>query len=279
AVSYYEQAAGEKPDDAAAFVALDRLFASVNDSERLADVLERRMELEGEPDVRVEVGMRLAELYEAQLGRPEAACDALRAVAEADPEHRGALQGLSRLYERQGQWQELVEVLQRRSHESERVELTHQLGNIMERELDDELSAIAVYGQILRIDAAHEASAQALLRITKLADYREDAAAVIEPYLRTQERWSDLATLLRLRADAMTDPHEKAEQLVALAEVHEQGRKDPNAALDAMARARRGSVRGGGRKPRCGPRRGLVSACGADLRGGPQGPQPSGRCA
>ncbi|MGB8329204.1 MAG: tetratricopeptide repeat protein, partial [Polyangiales bacterium] len=59
-------------------------------------------------------------------------------------------------------------------------------------------------------------------------------AAVLEPYLRTQERWNDLATLLRLRADAMTDPHEKAEQLVALAEVHEQGRKDPNAALDAL---------------------------------------------
>ena len=238
AVSYYQQAAGEKPDDLDAYLALDRLFASVNDSERLADVLERRMELEEEPEERVEVGMRLAELYEAQLGRPEAACDALRAVAEADPEHRGALQGLSRLYERQGQWQELVEVLQRRTdaavHESERVELTHQLGNIMERELDDELSAIAVYGQILRIDPAHEASVQALLRITKLADYREDAAAVLEPYLRTQERWSDLAMLLRLRADAMTDPHEKAEQLVALAEVHEQGRKDPNAALDAL---------------------------------------------
>jgi tetratricopeptide (TPR) repeat protein len=238
AVSYYQQAAGEKPDDVSAYVALDRLFASANDSERLADVLERRMELEEEPEVRVEVGLRLAELYEAQLGRPEAACDALRAVAEADPAHRGALQGLSRLYERQGQWQELVEVLQRRTdaaaHESERVELTHQLGNIMERELDDELSAIAVYGQVLRIDPGHEPSVQALLRITKLADYREDAAAVLEPYLRTQERWTDLAMLLRLRADAMTDPHEKAEQLVALAEVHEHGRRDPNAALDAL---------------------------------------------
>jgi len=238
AVSYYQQAASEKPDDGAAYAALDRLFASANDSERLADVLERRMELEDEPEVRVEVGMRLAELYEAQLGRPDAACDALRAVAEADPEHRGALQGLSRLYERQGRWAELVEVLQRRTnaaaHEAERVELTHQLGNIMERELDDELSAIAVYGQILRLDPGHEASVQALLRITKLADYREDAAAVLEPYLRTQERWNDLAVLLRLRADAMTDPHEKAEQLVALAEVHEQGRKDPNAALDVL---------------------------------------------
>ncbi len=238
AVSYYQQAAGEKPDDAGAYLALDRLFASVNDSDRLADVLERRMGLEEEPEVRVDVGMRLAELYEAQLGRPDAACDALRAVAEADPEHRAALQGMSRLYERQGQWQELVEVLQRRTDaaasESERVELTHQLGNIMERELDDELSAIAVYGQILRIDPAHEASVQALLRITKLADYREDAAAVLEPYLRAQERWNDLAMLLRLRADAMTDPHEKAEQLVALAAVHEQGRKDPNAALDAL---------------------------------------------
>ena len=80
----------------------------------------------------------------------------------------------------------------------------------------------------------HEPSVQALLRITKLADYREDAAAVLEPYLRTQERWTDLAMLLRLRADAMTDPQDKAEQLVALAEVHEHGRKDPNSALDAL---------------------------------------------
>jgi tetratricopeptide (TPR) repeat protein len=238
AVEFYQRAADEKPDDGAAYEALDRLFASANESERLAEVLERRMQLEEEPDVRVEVGMRLAELYEAQLGRPDAACDALQAVVEADPEHRGALQGLSRLYERQGQWPELVEVLQRRTdsaaHEAERVELTHQLGNIMERELDDELSAIAVYGQILRIDAGHEPSVQALLRITKLADYREDAASVLEPYLRSQERWNDLAMLLRLRADAMTDPQDKAEQLVALAEVHEHGRKDTNGALDAL---------------------------------------------
>ena len=238
AVSYYQKAASEKPDDAAAYAALDRLFTAVNDSEQLADVLERRMELEEEPDVRVEVGVRLAELYEAQLGRPEAACDALRVVVEVEPDHRGALQSLSRLYERQGQWKELVEVLQSRIdaavHEPERVELTHQLGNIMERELDDALSAIGVYGEVLRIDSGHEPSVQALLRITKLADYREDAAAVIEPYLRTQERWSDLATLLRLRADAMADPHDKAEQLVALADVHERGRKDPNAALDAL---------------------------------------------
>ncbi len=238
AVSYYQQAAGEKPDDGEAYAALDRLFAAANDSDRLADVLEHRMTLEEDPDVRVEVGLRLAELYEAQLARPDAACDALRAVLDADREHRGALESLSRLYERQGQWQELVDVLQRRTetalHEPERVELTHQLGNIMERELDDELSAIAVYGQVLRIDEHHEPSVQALLRITKLADYREDAADVVEPYLRAQERWNDLVVLLRSRADAMTDPHEKAEQLVALADVQEEGRGDPNAALDAL---------------------------------------------
>ena len=238
AVSYYQQAADENPDDGAAYEALDRLFASVNDSERLADVLERRMEIETEPEVRVEVGMRLAELYEAQLRRADAACDALRAVVETEPGHRGALESLSRLYEREGQWQELVEVLQQRAdaavNDNEQVILTHQIGNVMERELDDELSAIAVYGQVLRIDPGHEASVQALLRITKLADYREDAAAVVEPYLRAQERWNDLAALLRLRADAMTDPHQKAEQLVTLADVHEQGRKDPNAALDAL---------------------------------------------
>jgi tetratricopeptide (TPR) repeat protein len=238
AVAYYEQAAAENPEDVVAYAALDRLFVSANDARRLADVLERRIQIEREPEVRVEVGMRLAELYEAQLGRPESACDAFRAVVEAEPGHRGALEGLSRLCERQGRWQDLVEVLQRRAdvaaHDSERVALTHQLGNILERELDDELSAIAVYGQALRIDPSHEPSVQALLRITKLADFREDAAAIVEPCLRMQERWNDLATLLQLRADAMTDPDQKAEQMVALAHVHEQGRKDPNAALDAL---------------------------------------------
>jgi len=238
AVAYYQQATGEDPEDPTAYEALDRLFTAANDSERLADVLEQRLALEPEPEARVEIGLRLAELYEAQLARPDAAIEALDAVLDADREHRGALQGLSRLYERQGRWQELVGVLQRRTdaalHEVERVELTYQIGNIMERELDDELSAIAVYGQILRIDDQHEPSVQALLRITKLADYREDAAVVVEPHIRAQERWNDLASLLRLRADAMTDPHQKAEQLVALADVHEQGRQDHNAALDAL---------------------------------------------
>ncbi len=238
AVSYYQQATGEKPDDVSAYLALDRLFAAANDSERLADVLERRLELEIEPETRIEIGARLAELYEAQLGRPDAACDALRAVLEADPGDRSALQGLSRLYERQAQWPELVEILERRSdaasHDAERVELTNQLGSVMERELDDELGAISVYGRALELDPQHEPTVQALLRITKLADYREDAAAVLEPHLRAQGRWNDLATLLQLRADAMTDPHEKAAKLVALAEVHEGGRKDPNAALDAL---------------------------------------------
>ncbi len=238
AVAFYEQATGEHPDDATAYAALDRLFGSINDSQRLSGVLERRMEIETEPEVVVELGMRLAELYEAQLGRPDAACDALRAVIEAEPGHRGALEGLSRLYEREGQWPELVDVLRQRAdaaiHDSERVLLTHQLGNVVERELDDELSAIAIYGQALRLDPAHEPSVRALLRITKLDDYREDAAVVVEPHLREQGRWNDLAELLRLRADAMTDPHQRAEQLVTLADVHEEQRHDPNAALDAL---------------------------------------------
>lgn len=241
AVSYYQQATGELPEDLTAHEALDRLFSASNDGERLADVLEQRMALEPEANDKVAIGLRLAELYEAQLGREDAACDALHAVLDADTEHRGALEGLSRLYERQGLWQELCDVLRRRSdaalHEAERVELTHQLGNIMERELDDETSAIAIYGQILRIDDRHEPSVQALLRITKLADYREDAAAVVEPYLREQTRWNDLAVLLRLRADAMADPHEKAAQLVGLADVQAEGRQDPNAALDALLQA------------------------------------------
>ncbi len=241
AVAFYQQATVEAPDDVSAYVALDRLFLAAHDNERLVDVLERRFGIETDTAARVEVGLRLAELYETELGRPEAACDALNALLEIEPGHREALQTLGRLYERQGQWPELVEVLRRRielcAEATERIETIHRLGKVVERELDDSLGAVTVYAEALSIDSAHEPSLQALLRIARLADFREDAAAVLEPRLREHERWDELAGLLQLKADAMTNPFDRGRLLAELADVHETGRRDLGAAFEALLRA------------------------------------------
>jgi tetratricopeptide (TPR) repeat protein len=113
----------------------------------------------------------------------------------------------------------------------------HRAGSVLERELDDVLEALEMYRSALAIDPAHGPSLDALTRISQLADYREQAAEILEPLLRAQGRHDGLAALLQLRAEGAGDPFEKKTILRQLAETHEQGRGNAHAAFDTLRQA------------------------------------------
>ncbi len=240
AIDLYRRASQEDDTDVVALEALDRLYSTAGDFEALADVLRRRLELE-EPNERAEIGLRLGQLLETQLGEPDRAIDAFVSVLDAHPSHPEAVKSLSRLYERQGLWPELLDNLKLQAglaeSVEERVQLIFRAGEVTERELDDTLEALDYYEQALALDSRHEPSLQALIRISHLEDYRMQAADVLEPLLTVQERWDLLADLLRLKAETATDPQEKKEQFVALARVCESGLGDREGAFEAMALA------------------------------------------
>lgn len=240
AIELYRRASQEDDTDVVALEALDRLYAAAGDFAALADVLRRRLELE-EPDARAEIGLRLGQLLETQLGEPNQAIDAFVAVLDAHPSHPEAVKSLSRLYERQGLWPELLDNLKLQAGLAEsvreRVQLIFRAGEVTERELDDTLEALNYYEQALTLDSRHEPSLQALIRISHLEDYRLQAAEILEPLLTVQERWDLLADLLQLKAEAATDPHDKKQQFVALARVRESGLGDRAGAFEAMALA------------------------------------------
>ncbi|MFO0695524.1 MAG: tetratricopeptide repeat protein [Polyangiales bacterium] len=240
AVEAYAKAAGEDPQDPVALEALDRLYATANEHSKLAEVLERRANVETDDSLRIEIWLRLAQLAETQLASPERAIEALTQVTGIDPRNTEAIGSLVRLYERKAQWSDLLDVLRTQAEmvgPAEKVAIVHRTGEVLERRLDDVLESLSAYEQALSLDPRHEPSIAALLRIAQLEDYRERAVEIVEPLLRDQARWDDLASVLSLRAETAGDPLDKRDRLRALAEVHERGRNDKAKAFEVLGLA------------------------------------------
>ena len=241
AVEAYRAALLEDEMDDIALEALDRLYTTAGDHEQLGDVLQRRLDIEQDPELRVDLALRLGREYEEHLRRPEEAIDAYRRVLDDAPEHSDAALALARLYERQRMWPELLENLRMQAAVQEdpqlRVQLLYRAGEVLEREMDDVLTALPTYEEVLQLDTHFEPAIDALLRISKLEDYRVQASEIVEPLLRTQERWDELAELLEGKVSAAYDPEDKRVELRRLAEVHELGRHDKGAAFKALSRA------------------------------------------
>lgn len=241
AVQIYRRAVAEDPNDAVSLESLDRLYTDASDHAALADVLKRRVELEQDADLRAEIGLRLGRIAEEYLREPEAAIEALVRVLEDRPGEPTAVGSLARLYERQAMWPDLLENLRLQAgmteHPAQRVALLHRAAEVLERELDDVTEAIETHRQVLELDPRHEATIASLLRIARLEDHRAAASEILLPLLRELGRWDELAQVLEISAETSGDPIEKRDGLRALAEVHEQGRRDLGAAFEAYRRA------------------------------------------
>lgn len=241
AIKEYEKALEEDPEDAIALESLDRLLGAASRSDELAVILQRRSEIETDEEVRVEVGLRLGQLTETQLNKPNDAIDAFTRVLDLSPTQPIAIESLGRLYERQAMWPELLDNLQVRASTAQasdvRLSHVHRAGEVYERELDDVHEAIMQYQQALELDARHEPSLAALIRISRLEDYRHQASEILEPLLHVQERWDDLAELYRTRAEGASDSFDRKADYLRLAEVEENGRRDLVASFNATAAA------------------------------------------
>lgn len=215
AATLYREAMELVPEVASpALAGLDRTLSSLRRWGPLLPVLEARERAATEGPERIELLLRIATLSNEQLGLSERAAEAWRAVLEREP-NASAARSLEQLYERTGQTERLLAILER---------LLSLVSPVEQRQVrlklaglcaaSDPEKCIALYRQVLRDDPLH---AEAFARLGE----RFDAL----------RRWSELVELLQTRLLVTFAPAEAAELAFRLAEVIHRNLQDPPGAI------------------------------------------------
>ncbi len=143
-------------NDPATLVELARAYGQDNDHGRAAETWERVIALTPDPAERVELLMRLGQLFEQQLNDELAALDKYEAVLALDSTRMDALAAVRRINEQRQDWPEVVRILEMQiqsdASEHVRARLHVELGTILRDQLQDRDAGLRAFEAALELD-------------------------------------------------------------------------------------------------------------------------------
>lgn len=168
ATATIESALRVRPDDRSLLRELVRLETATGGAPVAA--LARLAELTTEGgDELASIAHRIGRLFEQELSDLGRARPWYERALVADPTHGASALALMRLYEGQEAWSELLRVLAMRAHAiataSERAELFHRMGTLLDEKLRQPADAAAQHAYALGLDPSHHEAFRALERL------------------------------------------------------------------------------------------------------------------
>ena len=219
----YREAHREDPGHVESLDAVIRFARAEGKFEDLVELIERRVDLENDPDARLRLRRDVAQLVAERLRRPARAISAYEAIVDEVPDDLQALEALEGLYERAARWDDLRALLERRldieTDPAEKVRLQMGLASLAEERFDDRVNAIdylrsaleikpnsKIYSEMERMltqDEEWQELVDLLARRFETAQQQEEgevAREVAERWARVAERaWGDSDELQRAR--------------------------------------------------------------------------------
>ena len=196
---------------------------------------------EEDPDSAADLALRLARIFEVQLGDVDNAIARYRVVVEADPAQAESLAALDRLYEATSRWTELAEVLEREAEVApspdDALDLQYRLGRLQQVHLGDVSGAIAQFAAILNAAPDHVESVAALEGLFVNGVEIARVAEVLEPLYRMHEDWPKLVSVKEARLRFEWDAEERVAAMHRIAEIAEDQAGDAYTAFTWMQRA------------------------------------------
>ena len=232
---------------------LERIGTLVNRWPEVAKLYDTELDkLAENPERFVELGLRVAQIYETQLEDVENAIGRYRRVSEVDVENQNAIRALDRLFSQTERWPELATILAREAEvgqtPDEILDFRHRLGQLYEQKLNDVDHAIASYREVINAAPEHAATMQALEALFAAGPKQLEIGEILEPLYRSAAEWEKLSRVYE--AQLTHTPKEKAasgeglggqeDRLAAyyrIAELHEDKLVDAAGALDVYVRA------------------------------------------
>lgn len=215
----FTQSFCEDPQQTAVSSELERLCGTNQHSweEVLSSCQSSLNEGEASSEVKSALALKAGRWYLDKLQRPDLALPCFQSVVQTDPSNDAALGGMTEIYRKAQQWQELGMVLTRRADAAKTPaqarDLRAEAAEILERYLNDTQNARVLYEQILADDPGHSRASDAIARI--------------------YEQIGDFMNLVKhlVRRSEAQRGEEKLRSLSRIAEVYETQIKDDTEAI------------------------------------------------
>lgn len=229
------------PSDHEALEALDSLYRRTERWEDLVGVFRKRIDLEADMGRRVSLYAQVAQVYEAQLQRPDDAIAAYQEVLLLDETSQVALSALDGLFTRQQMWTHLAENLEAQlrlapSDEAEE-QVMLRLAALREGQMGEVEQAIDIYRQVLDRNMMSEAALSSLERLGTIPEHELHIAEILEPLYQQTGDFRKLIGVHEVQVRRSEDAIHRVELLHQIALLHEEAGGDLHAAFDTLARA------------------------------------------
>ncbi len=183
--------------------------------------------------------VRLAGIAEERVGDRPLAIGTWLEVQDRFGEAVDIVDALFRLFSAEERWQEMASMLERAVHrdEARAADIVVRLADVRRERLGEPLRAANGYHQALKLDPRHVSARKGLMALIESPETKGAAVeGLAEAALRTDDHEA-LLDLLEHRLEAASAPRVRVRLLREAAELEEQRRKAPWAALSAMCRA------------------------------------------
>ncbi len=187
AIASQQQALQIDKNHKEALTNLAEAYKKTQQYNELVATLEHHSSIEDDAEKKVAILLDLAGFYENQMQNAELAVGALRRAIAADPTCMPALDSLERLYTAGQSWNNLIDVLGRKTKNIDDpdkiITLKRRIGELYDQKLSDPNKAIISHREILDIDAYNLRAMRALEELYAKAQQAEPYLQILETQL------------------------------------------------------------------------------------------------
>jgi golgin subfamily B member 1 len=243
AIAQYRAVYDDRGDDVQAIGALEALYREAGQFRELLEILQRRGELESDPEVRKRLAYDTARLWHEHLDDADKAIEAYRAIpVEFGETEVEAYRALDTLYEREKRFSDMAQALEHRidigpESTEELAALKYRLASVLQKHLQDSPRAIELYREVLTLMPEHDGALAALESLLPDPKLGGEAAGILVDVYETRGDFEKLAAALEVSVKFAGEREERVALIVRNAEVRATRLGDVAGAFSAYARA------------------------------------------
>ncbi len=187
AIHSVQQALRIDPAHTGALAGMAELQRKRGSWSELIETLQRHAAVEPSKDKKSSIYLDLAELLERQMQDIGGAIHAYQQALSFTPSSQQTLTALDRLYRRTEQWENLIDILNRRAElstdDQEIIRFRTEIGSIWDLRLFDAGQAITAYQKVLDLDPSNTSALRALEQLYEKTEQTEKYLDVLEAQL------------------------------------------------------------------------------------------------